>query len=259
MRRFIVGLPIVLAILLVAQIRLSREPQSAEPPPPELWSSAQPPGRPWPSQVVARSDSQPPATYPKPAVNCPTVVSIDPNSQYTFTGVQDGVLFDVDGDGNLEQVSWTAPATDVAFLALDRDLNGRVTNGLELIGDHTLPGATNGPHALLQLAANPATTALLDSDDPLFSRIRLWRDANHNGISEPGELRAADQELSTIGLGYERHRRIDVHGNRSRFRGFVHVRTAAGQNRATTAQDDRTRRRYMYDVCLVTRDGSDAK
>jgi hypothetical protein len=181
------------------------------------------------------------------------VVSINPNSPYTFTGVQDGVLFDVDGDGDVEQVSWTVPGTDVAFLALDRDSNGRITSGLELIGDHTSPGAANGPHALAQLAT-PARKALLESDDPLLSRIQLWRDANHDGISEPAELRAAGHELSTIGLGFERHRRIDSHGNRSRFRGFVHVRTAAGQNRATTAQDDRTRRRYMYDVCLVTRD-----
>ena len=202
MPRHNVGVPIVLAILALAQIRLSRsEPQLAQPPPPELWSSAQPPGRPWPSPVVTRSDGQPPVTHPNPAIHCPTVVSVDPNSPYTFTGVQDGVLFDIDGDGDLDRVAWTVAATDVAFLVLDRDLNGRITSGLELIGDHTLPTATNGPHALLQLAANPATKAVLDSDNPLFSRIRLWRDVNHNGMSEPGELRAADHELSTIGLG----------------------------------------------------------
>jgi hypothetical protein len=255
MRRLTMGVPIVLAILLVAEIRLSRsDPQLSEPPPPALWSSAQPPGRPSPSRMVTRSAGAPTVAYPNPVTNCPTVVSIDPNSQYTFTGVLDGVLFDIDGDGDLDQVAWTKPSTDVAFLALDRDGDGRITSGRELIGDHTLPGITNGPDALLQLAVNPATKALLDSDDLLFSRMRLWRDANHNGSSEPAELRAAGDELSTIGLGYERHRRIDSHGNQSRFRGFVHVRTAVGQNRATTPQDDRTRRRYMYDVCLVSLD-----
>jgi hypothetical protein len=37
------------------------------------------------------------------------------------------------------------------------------------------------------------------------------------------------------------------------FRGFVHVRTAPGRNRAIEPEDDRARRRYMYDVCLVLR------
>jgi hypothetical protein len=255
MRHLIRGVPIVLAILLMAEIRLSRgDPQLSEPPPAALWSTALPPGRPSPSRVVTRSDGPPVVTYPNPVTNCPTVVSIDPNSQYTFTGVLDGVLFDIDADGDLDQVAWTKTSTDVAFLALDRDGDKRITSGRELIGDHTLPGVTNGPNALLQLAVNPATKAVLDSDDPVFSRMLLWRDANHNGSSEPAELRAAGDELSTIGLGYERHRRIDSHGNQSRFRGFVHVRTAPGRNRATNPQDDRTGRRYMYDVCLVTGD-----
>ncbi len=54
-----------------------------------------------------------------------------------------------------------------------------------------------------------------------------------------------------IGLGYQRHRRMDSHGNQSRFRGFVHVRTAAGKNMPMTAEDDHARVRHMYEVCLV--------
>jgi len=184
-------------------------------------------------------------------MNCPTVISTDPNSQYALTAVENGVLFDIDADGDLDRVAWTEPATDVAFLALDRDGDGRITSGHELIGDHTLPGVTNGPNALMQLAAHPGTWARLDSDNPLFAKMRLWRDANHNGTSEASEVRPAEDELSAIGLGYERHARIDSHGNQSRFRGFVHIRTAPAKNMATTPEDDKARRRYMYDVCLV--------
>jgi hypothetical protein len=170
-----------------------------------------------------------------------------------LTAVEDGVLFDIDADGDLDRVAWTEPATDVPFLALDRDGDRRITNGRELIGDRTLPGVTNAPHALRQLAGRFGSPALLDSDNPLFAKIRLWRDANHNGKSEARELHPAEEELSVIGLGYERHSRIDSHGNQSRFRGFVHVRTAPGRNMAASAEDDRIRRRYMYDVCLVAR------
>jgi hypothetical protein len=81
--------------------------------------------------------------------------------------------------------------------------------------------------------------------------MRLWRDVNHDGKSDAGELRPAEDELAAIGLGYGRHRRMDGHGNQSRLRGFVHVRTAPGKNTAIAPEDDRARRRYMYEVCLV--------
>ena len=184
-------------------------------------------------------------------MNCPIVISTDPNSQYTLTALEDGVLFDIDADGSLDQVAWTEPATDVAFLALDRDGDGRITSGRELIGDRTLPGVTNGPNALIQLATHAGTWGLLDKNDPLFAKMLLWSDANHNGKSEASELRPAEDELSAIGLGFQPERRVDSHGNQSRFRGFVHVQTARGKNMATTTQDDRARRRYLYDVCLV--------
>jgi hypothetical protein len=253
MRRIIVCLLVALATLFVAEIRLSHGGHNfTEPPPPALWENAQPPGRPSPSPVVTRAAHGLTVTYPSPWMNCATIISTDPNSQYALTAVENGVLFDIDDDGDLDQVAWTAPATDVAFLARDRDGDGRITSGRELIGDRTVPGVANGPNALMRLAVHPDTWPQLDSDNPLFGELRLWRDANHNGKSEPSELRRAADELSTIGLGYERHRWTDSYGNQSRFRGFVHVRTAPRKNMATTPEDDQARRRYMYEVCLVT-------
>jgi hypothetical protein len=191
-------------------------------------------------------------TYPSPTTNCVTLISTDPNSSYTLTPADAGVLFDIDADGDVDRVAWTGPASDVAFLAFDRDGDGRVTSGRELIGDRTVPGVTSGPDALGQLAWHAGTWGSVNSENPLFAKLWLWRDANHNGRSEGAELRPVEAELSTIGLGYQRHRRVDSHGNQSRFRGFVHVRTAPGKNSATNPEDDRVRRRYMYDVCLMT-------
>ncbi len=246
MRRLVGCLTIVMAILGVAQIRLSRgEDVRTEPPPPALWEYAQPPGRPAEPPVVTRSDHGLQVTYPSPATNCVTLFSADPNSPYTLTSVESGVLFDIDADGDLDRVAWTAPATDVSFLALDRDGDGRITSGGELIGDHTVPGITNGPNALRQLAMYPGTWGSVNSEDPLFATLQLWRDANHNGSSERDELLRVDRDLSAIGLSYERHRRVDSHGNQSRYRGFVHVRTGEGKNIPTTAEDDRARRRVL--------------
>src|SRR5438105_10477942 len=72
---------------------------------------------------------------------------------YRLTSVDDGVLFDIDGDGTREQVSWTARGAENAFLAIDRNGNGRIDDGTELFGTATpvLNGAStaaNGFEAL---------------------------------------------------------------------------------------------------------------
>ena len=71
-------------------------------------------------------------------------------------------------------------------------------------------------------------------------------------------MKPAADELAAIGLGYPPHRRLDSHGNQSRYRGFVHLRTEPGRNRALEPEDDRSRRRYIYEVCLVTRSAPSA-
>ena len=254
MRRRMTWLAVVVAILSVAEIRLSRgESRLSEPPPPALWENAYPPGRPAPEPIATRSERGLQFAYASPSTNCVALISTDPDSSYALTSAEDGVLFDIDADGDRDRVAWTEPSADVAFLALDRDGDGRITSGRELIGDHTMPGVTNGaecPHAARDV---PGTWGAVDSENPLFAALRLWTDANHDGRSEAGRAPPGRSGLAAIGLGYERHRRMDSHGNQSRFRGFVHVRTAAGTNCPTSAEDDRARRRFMYEVCLVTR------
>jgi hypothetical protein len=65
------------------------------------------------------------------------------------------VRFDLDADGIPEQVAWTRPDSEDAFLALDRNGNGLIDDGTELFDNHTparpdLPGITtaNGFEAL---------------------------------------------------------------------------------------------------------------
>ena len=243
----------LLLLLVAAEMRLSRgEPNYSEPPPPHLWEHAQPPGRWSPSPVVVRAARGMSITYPDPSSNCTLVVSTNPRSSYALTSADRGVRFDVDADGDLDQVAWTEAGTDVAFLALDRDGDGRISSGSELIGDRTVPGARNGLSALTELAAQTEPLSTVHRGIPLFETLRLWTDANHNGVSEVDEVQPAADELAAIGLGYTPHRRLDSHGNQSRYRGFVHLRSEPGRNRALSPEDDRTRRRYIYEVCLVT-------
>ena len=131
----------------------------------------------------------------------PIIVSTRKDAKYKLTSVADGVWFDIDGDGVPEQVAWTQPESDVSFLAIDVDGDGKISSGRELFGNHTIPGASNGFIALLQMTmANGGTSqASVSSDDPIFARLLLWTDNNHNGISEQWELRRASDVLSAVG------------------------------------------------------------
>jgi len=182
------------------------------------------------------------------------VVSIDGRSNYALTDPARGVRFDADGDGDLDRVAWTERGADVAFLALDRDGDGRITSGRELIGSRIFEDAANGPQALLRLSSSPGQLGSLGARDPAFATLLLWRDVNHNGVSDAGELRRANLELSRIGLGFEPLRRVDGHGNRSRFRGWIFMRLGMPADDDETMKSpelDRVRQRYFYEVCLA--------
>jgi hypothetical protein len=55
-----------------------------------------------------------------------------------------GTQFDLDGDGDLDQTSWTKSSNDFddAFLVLDSNKNGEIDSGTELFGDQK--GSANG-------------------------------------------------------------------------------------------------------------------
>jgi hypothetical protein len=74
------------------------------------------------------------ANYDPPS---PIVIDVDHRRGFRFTSAEDGVLFDVDADGELEAVAWTEPGPGDAFLTLDRNDNGTVDSGSELFGNFT--------------------------------------------------------------------------------------------------------------------------
>jgi hypothetical protein len=150
---------------------------------------------------------------------------------FRLTSMEDGVVFDLTADGVPDQVAWTLEGSDDAWLAWDRNGNGLIDDGSELFGTHTptYPNAAvraaNGFEAL-KFTENPASgigssraDERIDARDAIFSRLLLWRDANHNGISEPDELTPAAQTgLQAISTDYKLTERVDRHGNEFRQR-----------------------------------------
>src|SRR3954469_23800842 len=152
---------------------------------------------------------------------------------YHFTSAEDGVLFDLDGDGVPERVAWTRAGSDDAFLALDRNNNGRIDDGTELFGNYTpvragsTVTAANGFEALKFLESplnGPIgmVDGIIDARDPAWSRLLLWRDLNHNGISEPDELQSvAAAGLAAIDTDYKPRKKVDRFGNEFRQAGHA--------------------------------------
>jgi hypothetical protein len=169
------------------------------------------------------------------------------STQYRLTSAEDGVIFDLNADGYFEQVAWTNPDSAVAFIAMDRNRNGQIDDGTELFGTHSPLRnggfAANGFEALLDLDGGiDASDWKIDEHDPVYNRLRLWLDRNHNGISERRELLTLREAgITTLFTGYRETNRIDKHGNRYLFQGI-----------ALVFRHGKVRERQVFDVVFAT-------
>jgi hypothetical protein len=172
--------------------------------------------------------------------------------EYELTNVANGVYFDLDGDGRLDQTSWTSPGGQVGFLALDRNDNGVIDDGKELFGNHTHVGASNGFAALAQ-DARPHSITHIDNTHPLYEKLLIWVDRNHNGVSEAPEIEKFSKYYTNILLSYGSSPTKDQHGNGFYFDGEATLRTAPGVNNPKSRQEEVSRIIAVYDVWFVTR------
>ncbi|MGM0595324.1 MAG: hypothetical protein ACQETD_12390 [Pseudomonadota bacterium] len=129
-------------------------------------------------EVVQRSD--------------PLALDLNGNGLET-TGVANGIRFDIDADGDLDTTSFITGGD--AFVAWDRNGNGRIDDGSELFGDQN--GDANGYEALARYDDN--RDGHIDRNDAIFQQLRLLT------LNADGEQRLqslAEAGIAAIGLDY---------------------------------------------------------
>ncbi|WP_277223119.1 calcium-binding protein [Pseudomonas indica] len=131
----------------------------------------------------------------------PLTLDLDADGIET-TSANTGITFDFDGDGLRTGTGWVKG--DDGFLVLDRNGNGTIDTGRELFGVDTVKSngqkAVNGFDALSDLDSN--ADGVFDAKDAQFANVRVWQDANQDGISQASELKTlAEHNITAINLG----------------------------------------------------------
>ena len=132
---------------------------------------------------------------------------------------------------------------------LDRNHNGRIDDFSEFFGELTpQPDPPIGQHRngflALRVFDEPENggngDGVISAQDAIYGKLRVWIDANHDGVSQPEELHTlASLGIAAIGLDYTYSKLVDQYGNVFRYRSTL--RDASG------GEADKT----LYDVYLV--------
>ncbi len=127
---------------------------------------------------------------------------------FNLSSAEDGVYFDIKGDGSPVQTGFIQGNN--AFLYLDQNGNGVVDNVSELFGD--FGGYANGYENLKQYDDNG--DGVIDENDAIYGNLRLWRDLNGDGINQADEsISLAEAGVKSINLNYQKKYEADEHGN----------------------------------------------
>ena len=170
--------------------------------------------------------------------------------------------FDFFGNNHPAAISWTASGASVGLLALDRNGDGRITNGFELFSNVTPQPGNAATHLGFKALAmydrryyGGNDDGVIDAKDAVFTKLRVWIDRNHNGVSEPGELLNMNQAgIQSIFIHYIYSNWRDQYGNRFQYR--AQIKWSDPNRRNGNAQGSGGgRAQWAFDVVLLSAKG----
>ncbi|MCM1233937.1 MAG: hypothetical protein NC489_27845 [Ruminococcus flavefaciens] len=187
--------------------------------------------------------------------------------------LEHGVNFDLDNNGFAEKTAWIGK--EDAFLALDRNENGKIDNGGELFGDQVIledgKKSESGFEALSELDNN--ADGVIDKKDAVYEKLLLWTDINHNGKSESDELLGMKKSgVITISLDCKKESLVDDETG-ARIAETADVTIKAGDkksvtkisefwfpvNSSDTTQGDKVTAGNVPDIIQAVRDDKDGE
>ena len=117
-------------------------------------------------------------------------IAIDLNGDgFHFTNVDDSnVFYDVNGDGWRRKIAWNNPAD--GFIAYDKNADGKIDRFDEISFVPYKPDSQTDLEGLRAFDTNG--DGVFSAADAKWSSFGVWRDANSNGITDPGEFKSLD-------------------------------------------------------------------
>jgi hypothetical protein len=119
----------------------------------------------------------------------PIILDLDGDGVEMKSIKKSKAMFDMNGDGSLDDTGWTGKGD--GFLVIDRNNDGLITSASELSFTTENPDARSDLEALAALDNNG--DRVLNKDDARFKELKVWVDANDNGITDAGELKTLEE------------------------------------------------------------------
>ncbi|WP_284733868.1 MULTISPECIES: calcium-binding protein [unclassified Dyella] len=162
-------------------------------------------------RLETEDDPPPPPTHdPNNSVvrRDPLALDLDGDGKIlTSAMASSNAYFDIDNDGIAEHTGWINPGD--GLVVNDVNGNGSIDGLNELFGG---PGS-NGFEALRN-AGDDNQDGRIDAQDAIYQKLRVWIDANQDGLSQAGELHTLQElGIDAIKLGYDAVNK-DSNGNR---------------------------------------------
>ncbi|MDD5387636.1 MAG: hypothetical protein PHQ22_10625 [Sulfuricurvum sp.] len=140
-------------------------------------------------------DGHPFAPLPPLQRRDPLVLDMNKDGLISTVSLADSTaFFDLTGDGIKEKVGWVQASEGI--VAFDKNGNGKIDGIGEVFGTATTSG-----FAELRTLADSNYDGVIDRRDELYNQLKVWQDANQDGISQASELKTLSQAgVNTIEL-----------------------------------------------------------